>query len=121
LNDLPTLVLNCSDEPCEINAETILTKLSLAQCAEQGENETLTKEVGGQFYAHLSRLLDGLDAGVSDAQRVELVNTLREYANVFSTGELDLGETFLAAHRIDTGDAMPMRQTLRRQPFHLLD
>jgi len=121
LNDLPILVLNCSNEPCEINAETIITELSLAQCAEQTKNETLTKEVGGQSYAHLSKLLNGLDAGVSDAQRAELVNTLREYADVFSTGELDLGETSLVAHRIDTGDSMPTRQTLRRQPFHLLD
>jgi len=121
LNDLPILVLNCSNEPCEINAETILTKLSLAQCDEQIENETLTREVGGQSYAYLSKLLGGVDAGVSDVQRAELVSTLREYADVFSTGELDLGETSLAAHRINMGDAMPMRQTLRRQPFHLLD
>jgi len=121
LNDLPILVLNCSNEPCEINAETILTELSLAQCTEQTEDETLTREGGGQSFAHLSKLLDVLDVGVSSAQRVEFVNTLREYADVFSTGELDLGETSLAAHRIDTGDATPMRQTLRRQPFHLLD
>jgi len=32
-----------------------------------------------------------------------------------------LGKTSLAAHQIDTGDARPIRQTLRRQPFHLLD
>jgi len=40
---------------------------------------------------------------------------------VFSTGETDLGETSLAAHQIDTSDARPIRQMLRRQPFHLLD
>jgi len=39
LDDLPILVLNCSDEPCEINAETILADLvladlALADCAE---------------------------------------------------------------------------------------
>jgi len=121
LNDLPILVLNCSDEPCKINAETILTELSMAQCTKQTKEETLTTKVGEQSYAHLSRLLDGLDNGVSDPQRAELMNTLREYADVFSTGELDLGETSLAAHPIDTGDSTPMRQTLRRQPFHLLD
>jgi len=46
---------------------------------------------------------------------------LKRYSDVFSKGELDLGETPLAKHRIDTGDARPMSQTLRRQPFHLLD
>jgi len=32
-----------------------------------------------------------------------------------------LGETSLAAHGIDTGDAMLMQKTLRRQIFHLLN
>jgi len=58
---------------------------------------------------------------VSENQHSELIKTLREYADLFSKGELDLGETSLAAHQIDTGDARPMRQTLRRQPHHLLD
>jgi len=49
------------------------------------------------------------------------VDTLRKYLDVFSKGELDLGETPLAKHRIDTGEARPMRQTLRREPFHLLN
>jgi len=46
---------------------------------------------------------------------------LQRYSDVFLEGELDLGETPLVKHRIDTGDARPIRQTLRRQPFHLLD
>jgi len=46
---------------------------------------------------------------------------LREYVDVFSTGEHDLVEKSLAAHEIDTGDARPIRQTLRRQPFQLMD
>jgi len=121
LDDLPILVLNSSDEPCEIHEDTILAELSLAKCAEQIEDEMLTTRVGDQSYAHLSKLLDGVATGVTEQQRAELVSTLREYADVFATGELDLGETSLAAHRIDTGDAMPIRQTLKRQPFHLLD
>jgi len=40
---------------------------------------------------------------------------------VFSKNEFDFGETPLAKHRIDTGDARPIRQTPRKQSFHLLD
>jgi len=65
-------------------------------------------QAGEQSYAHLSNLLEGIETGVTEQQHAELVSTLREYADVFFTGELDLGETPLAAHRIDTGDAMPM-------------
>jgi len=121
LDNLPILVLNVSNEPCEINAETVLTELSLATCAESDHEKALTVEEGGRSYKHLSKLLKGVDERVSEAQRVELIKTLREYVDVFLTGETDLGETSLAAHQIDTGDARPIRQTLRRQPFHLLD
>jgi len=40
---------------------------------------------------------------------------------VFSRNQLDLEETPLAMHRIDTGETRPIKQTLRKQPFHLLD
>jgi len=121
LDGLPILVLNSSDQPCEIYANTILTELSLAQCSGENDDEILTSTEGEQSYLHLSKLLDGIDTDVSDDQRKELIKTLREYADVFSKGELDLGETSLAAHQIDTGDAGPMRQALRRQPHHPLD
>jgi len=121
LDDLPILVLNSSDVPCEIHAGTILTELSLAQCTDGSEEEILTSPVGDQSYLHLSKLLDGIDGDVSEGQCGELISMLREYADVFSKGELDLGETSLATHQIDTEDARPMRQTLRRQPHHFLD
>jgi len=121
LDNLPILVLNVSNEPCEIRAETILTELSLATCAEDDNEKALTAGEGERFYKHLSRLLEGVDERVSERHRLELIKMLREYVDVFSTGEHDLGETSLATHQIDTGDARPIRQTLRRQPFHLLD
>jgi len=120
LDNLPILVLNVSNEPCEINAKTILTELSLANCAEDNDEKALTAEEGNCSYKHLSKLLEGVDERVSEEQCVELIKILREYVDIFSTGEHDLGKTSLAAHQIDTGDARPIRQTLRRQTFHLL-
>jgi len=121
LDNLPILVLNSSDLPCEIQAGTILTELALAQCNDESEEEIVTSPVGEQSYLHLSKLLDGIHGDVSECQRSELIQMLHEYADLFSKGELDLGETSLATHQIDTGDARPMRQTLRRQPHQLLD
>jgi len=121
LDNLPILVLNVSNVECEINAETILTELLLANCAEGDDEMALTAEGNERSYKHLSKLLEGVDGRVSETQRAELIKILHEYVDVFSTGETDLGETSLAAHQIDTGDARPIRQTLRRQPFHLLD
>jgi len=92
------LVLNSSTEPCEINADTILTELTLAKCAEEYDENELTVEEGDRSYKHLSKLMEGDDERVSEEQRVELIKILREYSDVFSTGKLDLGETSLATH-----------------------
>jgi len=121
LNDLPILVLNSSAQPCEIQADTILTELSLADCGGGNDDEVLTTPDGDRSYLHLSKLLEGVDDDVTEDQHNKLIQIVRKYADVFSKGKLYLGETSLAAHQIDTGDARPMRQILRRQPHHLLD
>jgi transposase InsO family protein len=41
---------------------------------------------------------------------------LSEFRSVFSVNENDLGRTVLLSHGIDTGDAAPVRQQLRRHP-----
>jgi len=107
LDNLPILVLNVSNEPCKIKAETVLTKLSQATCGETNDESVLTAGERNRSYKHLSKLLEGVDKRVSEEQRVELIKILREYVDVFSTGENDLEETSLAAHQIDTGDTRP--------------
>ena len=55
-------------------------------------------------------------------QRREKVGALiGEFQDIFSRGEFDLGETALGEHAIDTGDARPIRQQMRRHPRHLQD
>src|SRR5688572_25604686 len=49
--------------------------------------------------------------------REQLRELLTEFSDVFSVGEGDLGRTNVTTHRIDTGDAGPVRQPLRRQPL----
>jgi len=44
LDNLPILVLNVSNVACEINAETVLIELSLANCAEDDNEKVLTAE-----------------------------------------------------------------------------
>jgi hypothetical protein len=46
-----------------------------------------------------------------------LAKLLTKYQNVFSKSKGDLGHTDLVQHKINTGSAVPMRQTLRRLPF----
>jgi len=65
--------------------------------------------------------MTGVDESVTREQVEGLTSLLKKYSGVFSKNELDLGETPLSKHRIDTGDTRPIKQTLRKQPFHLLE
>jgi len=117
LDMVPVLVFNSSDVAKEVADHTILSQLSIAECVEGGEMEM---DVGNNNHDYLTGLTKGLVENVTKKQEGQLTKLLRRFSNVFSKNELDLGETPLAKHRIHTGDAKPMRQTLRRQPFHLL-
>jgi len=62
-----------------------------------------------------------VDETVPDEFKARLRQLLMRYSSVFSKDELDLGFTDLVTHRIDTGDARPVRQQLRRYPPAHLD
>ena len=62
-----------------------------------------------------------VDETVPDEFKVKLRQLFMRYSSVFSKDELDLGFTDLVTHRIDTGDARPVRQQLRRYPPAHLD
>ena len=48
--------------------------------------------------------------------RDEAVRFLTEFADEFATNELDLGSFDALEHQIDTGDARPVKQRMRRTP-----
>ena len=51
---------------------------------------------------------------LSSPERKEILATLMKFADVFQE---DLGHTDVISHRIDTGDAPPIRQYPRRLPY----
>lgn len=67
-------------------------------------------------YSHVQPLIDGLPTDLSVPERAKAVELIRGYAHVFSKNEYDIGRTDLISHEINTGDAQPIRQTLRRHP-----
>lgn len=44
---------------------------------------------------------------------------MTKYASVFSESDEDLGRTGVVRHKIDTGNAHPIKQPLRRNPVHM--
>ena len=68
---------------------------------------------------HVDSLVDDAHESLSPLERQQLARLLRRYSDVFFSGDGDLGRTDAVVHRIDTGNAKPVRQTLRRQPVAL--
>lgn len=57
--------------------------------------------------------------GFAPADLTDIYTLLQKNVSVFSTGEGDLGRTHLTLHKIDTGDAQPIKLPPRRVPIHL--
>ncbi|XP_043196382.1 uncharacterized protein LOC122367402 [Amphibalanus amphitrite] len=63
--------------------------------------------------------VDGSD--MSEDGKSRLRSLVSEYRDIFSQHPGDIGRTHLVQHRIDTGDATPIRQPARRIPTSIRD
>ena len=70
---------------------------------------------------HLQTLFDESSEHLDSAQKEKLSNLLFNYGNVFAEHEFDLGNFNLIKHRIDTGDAAPIKLKMRRTPLNFVD
>ena len=66
---------------------------------------------------HVKELLDRSKDGLDEWSFLQLRDLVVEYADVFSKGDFDLGCFTGIKHRIDTGNAKPIRQRMRRTPL----
>lgn len=58
---------------------------------------------------------------LSEAGQTKLRSIFASYSDVFSKRPGDIGQTNLARHKIDTGDAIPIKQRPRRVPVKVRD
>lgn len=77
---------------------------------------TLNPEFKPQFPDHLQCIVEKLPNEVTLEQKQKLQNLLIEYQNSFSTTSTDMGLTNLVEHKINTGNAPPIKQHPRRLP-----
>ena len=85
-------------------------------CVSQGEERGEDK-----LPSHLVDLYDRSCVHLEDGQRVKLRELLREFQDVFSSSDFDLGHFTMFEHVIDTGTAAPIRSKMRRTPAVLVD
>jgi len=65
---------------------------------------------------HIESLLQRLPDDLTLDQKQRAETFIRSRANVFSRSEFDIGRTNIVPHRVNTGDASPHFEQLRRHP-----
>ena len=66
---------------------------------------------------HIAALVEQVRKSAPPEVRDTVVNLLLEYEDIFASHEFDLGDFHVVEHRIDTGDAKPVKQRMRRTPM----
>ncbi|XP_050710864.1 uncharacterized protein LOC126995392 isoform X2 [Eriocheir sinensis] len=113
--EVPVVVANVSFSPKKIEQGTMV---GLCQEIDQEPRtcvcrRTLTKPQE-ELPDYLRDLFDRSSRCLEEPQVEQLRELLVRNANVFSTGDLDLGCTDLEEHHIDTGSHRPVKQAPRR-------
>ena len=70
---------------------------------------------------HLTDLYTSSCEGLAPDECLKLASLLTEFSDVFCKDDYDLGEFTHISHSIDTGDAKPIRQPMRRTPLGFQD
>ena len=80
-------------------------------------NDNLASDLLAEVPGHLTSLFESSCEHLSTSEKEILAALLRSFGDVFSTGDRDIGITFLTEHHIATGNAPPIWQRPRRVPL----
>ena len=121
-SEVPVRVLNVSGKPVQLRAGSVISELHQADqvMTEEGSNE-IQVAPDPELTKVVDDMISRVDPSVTVETKAELGTLMHEFGSIFSKNETDMGLTNIVMHRIDTGDAEPTRQPLRRQPRPAMD
>ena len=136
---VPVQVINCGNEPVTLHSNQLLGWCESVHWCESSERnrastyweinaikkrvvkedaiEKNTNERQVSVPAHLTDLFERSTQHLDEKQREQLAGMLHQYGDIFSAFKGDVGRTGLVKHKIDTGNARPIKQPPRRLPF----
>ena len=114
--EIPVRIMNISDEVCQIFPGT-----NIAEASSVVEVRTVKSETSKPKHvpSHLSDLYQRTIEGMNKEQQKKVANLLTKYSSVFSENDNDIGRTGVLKHRIPTQNVQPIKQPLRRVPYHM--
>jgi len=100
-------IINMTEDSVLILAGTELGGAEMAH-TEDCTSSWSTGTTGPEF-EHIQSVIDSLPGELSVVERLEAIELLHTYQDVFSKNEYDLGCTSMTEHLIDTGEARPIK------------
>jgi len=113
--DVPVRVMNVRSAPVSLKAGTLVANLQQVKEVKPADVGRTTHDAD-EVPEFIDDLLSKVHESTPDDTRHALRELIAGYADVFSRSEYDLGLTNVVVHQIDTADARPVRQPLRRYP-----
>ena len=132
---VPVQVINCGNEPVTLHSNQLLgwcESVHWCEPPEQNRARTYweinaikkgvvkedtirktTTERQVSVPAHLRDLFEHSAQHLDEKQRKQLAGMLHQYGDIFSAFKGDVGRTGLVKHKIDTGNARPIKQPPR--------
>ena len=114
---VPIRVMNMTDEVCDIYPGTNLAKAS--SVSEVQKVKPTNPQTRKTVPDHLTDLYQRAVEGLSGVQQNQVAKLLNKYSSVFSENDDDIGRTGVLKHKIPTANARPIKQPLRRVPYHM--
>ena len=118
---VPVRLLDPRPELVKVTSGTVVARMESVKPIEVpvvgmtqlSDNISEVSEVKTQL---IESMVNQLGSHVSNVQQQLLLELLMDFADIFAATPEDLGRTNTLNHQIDTGDAKPIRQPLRRIP-----
>ena len=118
-NNVPTRVFNPTLKSIRVKSKAAIGTVSSVVACEVVQNQGDTEGNGANELtvpSHLQALYEASIKELPINQHAKVAKLLIEYADIFSSGDGDLGRTGAVKHRIETRNAPPIRQRPRRMP-----
>ena len=115
---VPVRILNPRAEPVTIQRGTVI---AIMESLSKEEPVVVTsveegREISENKKKHLWQAVSDVGELLSNKEQEQLYSVLLEYADLFAEKPDDFGRTNKIKHAINTGDAAPVRQQVRRIP-----
>ena len=115
---IPVHVLNPHEKEVQLYKETILGIGHQVLEINEGRCYSTKSDISDHTIpSYLIPLVDGCRGKLDEERIGKVTKLISEFTDIFSKSKDDLGHTNIEEHRIDTGNATPIKQQPRRLPL----